>query len=54
MFSALISEMRESELSNPPQSLKLSRIDEADKQFSFRRIGLQTNDVMNRIAVNFF
>src|SRR5687767_13162384 len=53
MFRRLISKMRESELADSPQALKFRRIDETRKKPSFRRIGLQTNDIVNRIAVNF-
>jgi hypothetical protein len=54
MFRRLISEMRESELFYPPQSLKFSRVDEPDEKSSFVRIGLEANDVVNRIAIYFF
>jgi hypothetical protein len=54
MFRRLIGEMRESELFYPPQTLKFSRINQANEQFSFVRIGLQANDIVNRIAVYFF
>jgi hypothetical protein len=54
MLRRLIGKMRESELANPPQTLKFRRINEPDKQLSCRRIGFQTNDIVNRIAVNFF
>ncbi|MGC2236426.1 MAG: hypothetical protein WA584_09705 [Pyrinomonadaceae bacterium] len=54
MFRCLISEMRESELFYPAQSLKFSRVNQPDEQFSFVRVGLEANDVVNRIAVYFF
>lgn len=54
MFRRLIGEMRESELPNPSQTLKFSRINQADEKFSFVRIGLEADDVVNRIAVYFF
>ena len=54
MFRCLIGEMRESELLYPPQALKFSRVNQADKQFSLVRICLEANDIVNRIAVYFF
>jgi len=53
MLRRLISEISESELANPPQTLKFRRINQAYKKPSFRRIGLEANDVVNRITVNF-
>ncbi|HVE58749.1 MAG TPA: hypothetical protein VNB22_18085 [Pyrinomonadaceae bacterium] len=53
MFRRLIGKMRETELANPPQTLKFCRINQTDKKFSLVRIGFETNDVVNRIAINF-
>lgn len=54
MFRRLIGKMRQTELFYPPQTLEFSRVDEANEKFSFVRIGLQANNVVNRIAVYFF
>ncbi len=53
MFRRLISEMRQTELANPPQTLKFRRVNQTDEKPSGCRIGFQANDIMNRIAVNF-
>jgi hypothetical protein len=54
MLRRLVGKMREPELADSPQPLKFCGIDETNQKFSFRRIGLQTNNVVNRIAVYFF
>jgi hypothetical protein len=54
MFRRLICKMRESELANAPQTLKFPRINQADKQFACGTVGLQTNYIVNRIAVYSF
>lgn len=53
MFGRLIRKIGQSELPDAAQTLKLSRIDQPDKQFSLVRIGFEANDVVNGIAVNF-
>jgi hypothetical protein len=53
MLRRLIGKMRQTELANAPQTLKFGGVDQPDKQPSCLRIGLETNDVVNRIAVNF-
>src|SRR5258708_3641757 len=52
MFSALISVETKSELLDPPQSLKLGRIDQANHQSSFDAVIAQRNDVMNWISID--
>ena len=54
MLRRLVRKMCQSKLANPPESLKLGRIDEPSDQRPFGRVGSQTNDVMNRIAVDSF
>ena len=54
MFHCLIREQRETELFDAPQTLKFRRINQSRQQFSFGRVGFQPNNVVNRIAVNFF
>lgn len=54
MLGRLISKMCESKLANTPQTLKLGRIDEPSDQRSLGRVRPQTNNVVNRIAVNSF
>ncbi len=51
MLGRLIGKIREAELADPPQTLKLGRVDERDDEPPLIRIGIDTNDVMNRIAV---
>src|SRR5260370_20301370 len=52
VFGALISVESESQLLDPPQSLKLGRIDQADHQASFDAVVAQRNDVVNRIPID--
>jgi len=54
MLRPLVGKMRQSELAHAPQTLEFRRVDQANEQFSFRRIGLEPNDIVNRIAINFF
>ena len=51
VFGALISVETESQLLDPPQSLKLGRIDQANHQASFGVCIAQRNDVVNRISI---
>ena len=53
MLSALICEQRQPELLDAAETLKFSRIDQPNHQFAFVRVRFQTNDIVNRIAVNF-
>jgi hypothetical protein len=46
--------MRQAELLYSPETLKFSGIDQARKQLAFVAVGLNPNDVVNRIAVYFF
>ena len=52
MLSSLISVETKSQLLDPPQSLKLGRIDQADHQASFDAVVAQRNDVVNRIPID--
>jgi len=52
VFGALISVETESQLLDPPQSLKLGRIDQANHQASFGVCIAQRNDVVNRISID--
>lgn len=54
MFRRLIREKRESELFDAPQTLEFRRVDEAHEKFPRVRIGFEPNNIMNRIAVDFF
>src|SRR5690349_13951725 len=54
MFGALICEKTKAELLDATQTLKLRGIDQAHHQFAFIRVSLQTNDVVNWIAVDAF
>ncbi len=54
MFRRLIRKQRESELFDAPQTLKFSRVDEPNEKFSFVRVRFQTDNIVNRIAVDFF
>jgi hypothetical protein len=53
MFGRLICEVRQPELTNTAQTLKFGGIDKADKQPPVVRIGFKTDNVVDRIAVNF-
>jgi hypothetical protein len=46
--------MRQPELPNPPQPLKLRRIDQSDQEPPLSRISLNAYDVVYRIAVYSF
>src|SRR5215213_11630615 len=54
MLSALIGKQCQTELLDAPETLKLSRIDQPNHQLAFIRVGFQTNNIVHRIAVNFF
>jgi hypothetical protein len=54
MLRRLICKMRESELANTAQTLKLRRINQTNQQFALIRIGFETNNIVNRISVNSF
>jgi hypothetical protein len=54
MLRALVSEMRQAKLADAAQALELGGIDQADKQLALVRIGPETNDVVNGIAVDLF
>ena len=54
MFGTLIGEMREPELADPAQPLKLGGIDQSDKKPALVGVGFEANDVVNGIPVNLF
>lgn len=54
MLRALIGKKRQPKLLDAAQTLKFSRINQANKQPAFSRIGFEPNNIVNRIAVNFF
>lgn len=54
MLRRLIREMRESELTNAPQTLKLPRINQTDEQSAFIGICFEADDIVNRVPVNSF
>ena len=54
MLRRLIGEMRESELFYAPQTLKFRRVNQPNEKASLVRVGLEANNIMNRIAVYFF
>src|SRR4029078_2056745 len=54
MLCALISEETETELLDAAQTLKLRSVDQSHHQLAFIGIGLQTNDVVNWIAIDAF
>ena len=54
MLGSLIGIKCQPQLLDAPQTLKFSRIDEPDEKISFIRIGVQANDIVNRVAVDSF
>ncbi len=54
MFSRLIRKKRESKLFDAAQTLKFRRVNQANKQFACVAVGFEPNNVVNRIAVDFF
>src|SRR5262245_24541225 len=50
----LICEIRKPQLPDPPQPLKLRRIDESDDQPALGSVGIYPDNVVYRIAVNAF
>ena len=52
MLRRLIRKIREPELSDPPQPLKLRRIDKRNDKPSLSRVGVDTDDVVNGVAVD--
>lgn len=51
MLCTLISEIRKAELADPPQPLKLLRVDEIGDQMAIVRASIDANNVMYRVAV---
>src|SRR6185295_15455122 len=54
MFRALISVETETELLDAAQTLKLRSVDQSHHQLAFIGISLETNDVVNWIAIDAF
>ena len=54
MLRRLIRKIREAKLPDPPQPLKLGRIHQRHDKPSLRSFGIDTNNVMNRVAVDSF
>src|SRR5215213_2573754 len=54
MFSALVGKETKTELLDATQALKLRGVDQSHHQLAFIGVGLQTNDVMNWIAIDAF
>ena len=52
MLGRLIRKICEAKLSDAPQPLKLGRVDQRHDKAALVRIGIDTNYVMNRVAVN--
>lgn len=52
MFGRLIRKIREAKLPYPPQPLKLGRVNERDHESALVRIGVNANNIVNRISVN--
>lgn len=51
MLGTLISEVRKAELADPPQPLKLLRVDQIGDQMTIIRASIDANNVMYRVAV---
>ena len=47
MLGRLIRKVREPKLSDPPQPLKLRRVDKRDDESPLSRVGVDTDDVVN-------
>jgi hypothetical protein len=54
VFRALICKVRETELPDPPQTLKLAGINKLRNKLALSRIGLQPNNIVYRISVYSF
>ena len=54
MFGRLIGKIREAELADSAEALKLGRIDQPDDQLSLTGIRVYANDIVDRIPVNAF
>ena len=54
MFRALVREETETELFDTAQTLKLRSVDQSHHQLAFIGVSLETNDVMNWIAIDAF
>src|SRR4051794_27544554 len=54
MLRALVREETKTELLDAAQTLKLRSVDQSHHQLAFIGIGLQTNDVVNWIAIDAF
>src|SRR4051794_13544892 len=51
MLGRLIGKIRQPQLPDPPQPLKLRRIDQRNNKPPLIRVGVDTDDVMDRVAV---
>ena len=54
VFGGLICEIRQTKLPDPSEPLEFRRVDERNDQLAFSGVGVNTNDVMYRIAVDPF
>jgi hypothetical protein len=54
MLGPLVGKMRQTQLPDPTQPLKLERVDQSDQQPPFFSVGFDPNYVVDRIAVNSF
>ncbi len=52
MLGRLVCKVRETELSDPPQPLKLRRVDQRNDKPSLRRVGIDTDNVMDGVAID--
>src|SRR5689334_20250035 len=52
MFRRLISKIRQPQLPDPPQSLKLRRVDQRNQQPPLVGSGIDTNYIMNRVTID--